>query len=133
MSRSRAKVSVAFRRPFEKWQIVYGREAEALVKLVQSGERGLSGIECGATRLAAYVHDLRHHFGLEIETKHEAHGGPFAGSHARYFLVSAVELGNVDCGMDGRLLPSLNAVSLRSVRCIHPARPTRVFWRRNAA
>lgn len=97
----RAKVAIAFWRPVGKWQIVYGREAETLTMLIDRGERGLSGLECGATRLAAYVHDLRHDFGLEIRTEHESHGGAFAGSHARYILVSAVELGNVET-VDGR-------------------------------
>lgn len=94
--KGRAKLSIAFRRPGEPWRIVRGREAQTLVQLVERGPRGLSGLECGATRLSAYVFDLRHEFGLDIQAKTETHGGTFAGNHARYVLLSPVELGNVD-------------------------------------
>ena len=77
--RSRAKVSIGFRLlPDGPWRIVRGREASTLWQLIERGSKGLSGLESGATRLAAYVHDLRHEFGLEIEAKAKLHGGPFA-------------------------------------------------------
>lgn len=67
---------------------VKGREAWALMHLINAGNAGCSPLEYPAIRWAAYVHDLRHDFGLIIETEHEAHGGPFPGSHARYRLKS---------------------------------------------
>lgn len=99
--KGRAKASIAFRKPGEPWRIVKGREAQTLTMLVERGSSGLSGLECGATRLSAYIFDLKHEFGLEIQTKREAHGGEFSGNHARYILLSPVELGNVDA-IEGR-------------------------------
>jgi hypothetical protein len=67
---------------------VKGREAWSLLHLIKAGARGCSALDYPAVRWAAYVHDLRHDFGIRIETEHESHGGPFPGSHARYRLVS---------------------------------------------
>ncbi|AZO11219.1 hypothetical protein EJ074_20590 [Mesorhizobium sp. M3A.F.Ca.ET.080.04.2.1] len=71
---------------------IYGREAWCLERLMAAGSRGCTPIEQPAPRWSAYVHDLRHKFGLVIETIHEPHAGPFAGSHARYVLRSEVEI-----------------------------------------
>jgi Winged helix domain len=66
-----------------------GREAWALLALVEAGERGCTPIDTPAPRWSAYVHDLRK-LGFAIETIRERHGGPFAGEHARYVLRSPV-------------------------------------------
>jgi hypothetical protein len=67
------------------------RQEWALRLLIGAGARGVSTLEVGAPRLAAYVHKLRC-AGVAIETQTEPHGGPFAGHHARYRLRSRVIL-----------------------------------------
>jgi hypothetical protein len=62
-----------------------GRERWALEALIAAGDKGCTPIDTPAARWAAYVHDLRG-MGAPIETLKEAHGGPFAGRHARYVL-----------------------------------------------
>lgn len=69
---------------------VVGREAQTLRMLVQN-KAGISSLHHPGIRLAAYIHDLRG-FGFSIETVHESHGGPFAGTHARYVLRSEVDI-----------------------------------------
>ena len=71
---------------------VYGRDAWALLELVKAESKGCTPIDNPGPRWSAYVHKLRHNFGLNIETIHEAHGGQFAGTHARYVLHSMVEI-----------------------------------------
>ena len=68
-----------------------GRVAQTLLCLVEAGERGITALEVStwALRLAAYVHTLRHDFGLDIETQREPHEG---GMHARYTLITPVEV-----------------------------------------
>jgi hypothetical protein len=68
-----------------------GREAWALGQLLAAGKRGVTPIHRPAPRWSHYIHMLRK-AGLEIETIHEAHGGPFAGHHGRYVLHSQVKL-----------------------------------------
>jgi hypothetical protein len=72
---------------------VNGREAETLLALTAAGPRGLTSLEAfragWAVRLAAYIHDLKHDFGVPIVATREEHDG---GSHARYFLVGRVEV-----------------------------------------
>lgn len=68
-----------------------GRDAWALAELLQAGERGVTPIERPAPRWSHYVYKLRG-FGFAIETNDEPHGGPYAGSHARYVLRSPVEV-----------------------------------------
>lgn len=70
---------------------VKGRDAWALSELMSAGEKGCTPIDTPAPRWSAYVHNLRN-AGIIIETHHEAHGGPFPGSHARYTLVSVVTI-----------------------------------------
>jgi hypothetical protein len=70
---------------------VNGKEAETLVALVRQ-KPGVSGWDFPGGppyRLGAYVHDLRHKFGLSIRTDNEPHAG---GWHARYVLLSDVEI-----------------------------------------
>lgn len=66
-----------------------GRERWALERLLAAGRNGCSPVDDPAPRWAAYVHDLRA-MGVEIETVHETHGGPFPGTHARYRLACRV-------------------------------------------
>ena len=70
---------------------VIGQVAKALVALVENGTAGVTALEVHswAYRLGAYVHTLRHDYGLVIETVHEDHEG---GWHARYRLMSSVSI-----------------------------------------
>ena len=69
---------------------VRGRDRWALESLIRAGDRGCTPIDHPGPRWSAYVHDLRHEHGLNIETVTEEHGPPFGGTHARYVLRSAV-------------------------------------------
>lgn len=69
---------------------VQGRDRWALENLIQAGAKGCTAIDHPGPRWSAYVHDLRHDHGLNIETITEEHGPPFEGTHARYVLRSAV-------------------------------------------
>lgn len=64
---------------------IKGRELWALERLIHAGSRGCTPITEPAPRWSAYVHKLRRR-GIPIETRHEAHGGPYPGNHARYIL-----------------------------------------------
>lgn len=61
-----------------------GREAQALLALVDAGATGITSLDMGqagwAIRLAAYIGDLRK-MGVPIVTEREAHDG---GNHGRY-------------------------------------------------
>jgi len=70
---------------------VRGRDAWALLELIAAGPKGCTPIDNPGPRWSAYVFNLRR-IGLSIETQHERHKGPFAGTHARYVLRSAVEI-----------------------------------------
>lgn len=69
-----------------------GREAWALDRLIEAGSRGCTPIEQPAPRWSAYVHRLRA-LGVPIDTRHEPHGGAFAGIHGRYILRAYVVKG----------------------------------------
>lgn len=71
--------------------MVRGRIAQTLYYLVEVADRGLTALEMGgwAIRLASYVYDLRHDYGLDIATITEPHDG---GTHARYVLRDPVEI-----------------------------------------
>ena len=71
--------------------VVIGRDAWALCALIEAGARGCTPIDAPAPRWSAYVFNLRR-MGFDIETLHEPHGGPYAGTHARYVLRSTVRL-----------------------------------------
>jgi len=60
---------------------VKGCDAWALSELMSAGDKGCTPIETPGPRWSAYVHNLRK-AGAIIETHHEAHAGPFPGSHA---------------------------------------------------
>lgn len=70
---------------------VIGREAWALLELVEAGNRGCTPIDNPAPRWSHYVWLLRGD-GFKVETVDESHAGPFAGSHARYVLHDNVTL-----------------------------------------
>lgn len=67
-----------------------GRNAWTLARLIEAGKQGCTPITDPAPRWSGYIHKLRRKYGLDIETIHESHGGPFAGRHARYVLKSRV-------------------------------------------
>ncbi len=72
---------------------IKGRYARCLHTLVQAGENGVSpAMDDPMPRWSHYVFWLRSHFGAVIETVAEKHGGPYAGTHARYVLRSNVVL-----------------------------------------
>jgi hypothetical protein len=70
---------------------VIGREAWALLELVEAGTEGCTPIDNPAPRWAHYTYLLRKN-GFLIETINEKHGGPFSGNHARYLLHDVVTL-----------------------------------------
>lgn len=70
---------------------VIGRDAWALRNLIAAGKRGCTPIDHPGPRWSHYVWKLRG-MGFVIETIHEDHGGPFAGTHARYVLHSVVTI-----------------------------------------
>ena len=89
------RLTIHFRRPPDgKPQFVVGRDAWALQELVRAGDAGCTPIDNPGPRWSGYVHNLRK-LGLAIETIHESHGGPFAGTHARYVLKSHVVLDGI--------------------------------------
>jgi hypothetical protein len=70
-----------------------GRYASTLATLVRAGEKGIRpAIDYPMPRWSHYVFGLRSHYGVVIETINEKHGGPYAGTHARYVLHSDVKL-----------------------------------------
>ncbi|RMF11365.1 MAG: hypothetical protein D6763_03260 [Alphaproteobacteria bacterium] len=68
-----------------------GRNAWALMELYRAGKRGCTPIDNPGPRWSAYVHNLRR-MGVNIATVHEAHKGPFPGTHARYVLESPIRI-----------------------------------------
>jgi len=69
-----------------------GRYAWALAELIRAGKNGCTPIDNPGPRWSAYVHKLRHEYGLQIDTLHEPHAGQFAGTHARYILQTPVSI-----------------------------------------
>ena len=69
--------------------IVSGRARWALECLLAAGEKGCTPIDTPGPRWSHYVWVLREE-GIQIETRSEKHGGPFAGTHARYILRSRI-------------------------------------------
>lgn len=66
-----------------------GRLLWALSSLMAKGGTGCTPISEPAPRWSAYIFDLRA-MGVQIETKHEPHAGPYPGTHGRYVLKSQV-------------------------------------------
>ncbi len=70
---------------------VKGRNRWALENLMMAGPQGCTPIDQPGPRWSAYTFNLRHEYGVEIETLHEKHGAPFEGTHARYVAKSRIE------------------------------------------
>lgn len=68
---------------------VTGRNLWALKQLIEAGPNGCTPITHIGPRWSAYVFNLRE-LGVQIETLHERHDGPYSGTHARYILQSRV-------------------------------------------
>lgn len=70
---------------------VSGQVVKALAALLSAGAGGVTALEVNswAYWLGAYVHTLRHDYGLTIETVREPHEG---GWHGRYVLHSPVSI-----------------------------------------
>ena len=66
-----------------------GRDAWALSRLIEVGEAGVTPLTEPGPRWSGYIFNLRR-IGLSVETRHESHGGPFPGTHARYVLRDVV-------------------------------------------
>lgn len=78
-----------------KQREVKGKPARTLCALVKAAGRGVTALELSNTwalRLSAYVHDLRHKYGVEITTKYEPHDD---GVHGRYVLISPVDITDI--------------------------------------
>ena len=69
---------------------VAGRDRWALEQLMATGKKGCTPIDTLGPRWSGYVFNLREQ-GIDIETVHESHDGPFTGRHARYVLRSRVQ------------------------------------------
>jgi predicted RNA-binding protein YlqC (UPF0109 family) len=75
--------------------LLKGRNAQAIRELVKAGRAGITaaGVSNWALRLGAYVHQLRHDYGLNIATQREEHDiGNSIGWHGRYVLETPVRL-----------------------------------------
>lgn len=70
---------------------VVGRDAWALKNLIDAGQSGCTPITTPGPRWSHYIYKLRK-AGFIVETIDENHGGPFAGTHARYVLRSQVSI-----------------------------------------
>ncbi len=71
-----------------------GKKAQTILALVRQGKSGITALELSNTwalRLGAYIHNLRHDYGLNIETQREAHDDE-GGWHGRYILITPVEI-----------------------------------------
>ena len=71
---------------------VLGRDAWALIEFHNAGAAGCTPFSQSGPRWGVYVLNLRNNQHFNIETIHEARGGMFAGTHARYMLHSHVEI-----------------------------------------
>jgi hypothetical protein len=76
----------------ERFVYPVGRDAWALANLIEAGNAGCTPIDNPGPRWSHYVFKLRHEYGLNIETIDEPHGGPYAGTHARYVLRETVRV-----------------------------------------
>lgn len=72
-----------------------GRAAWALAKLATAGSKGCTPITHPGPRWSHYTWLLRK-AGLDVETIHEGHSGPYSGHHARYVLKTALEVVEIE-------------------------------------
>lgn len=70
----------------------HGRDAWALLQLIDAGPKGCTPIDNPGPRWSGYVFNLKRDHGLAIVTHHEAHRGNFPGTHGRYVLMSELEI-----------------------------------------
>lgn len=85
-------IRVTFPNEPERPALVFtGRDAWAVQALSCAGSKGVTPIDTPGPRWSGYVFNLRR-AGLNIETIHEKHGPPFAGTHARYVLHDRVQV-----------------------------------------
>ena len=69
-----------------------GRVAWMARHLIDAGGRGITTAQLPpGVRVSDSILKLRRE-GIEIETQHEGHAGPFPGRHGRYLLRSRLEL-----------------------------------------
>ena len=71
---------------------IVGRDAWALERLIDAGDVGCTPISQPAPRWSHYIWKIRTKYGIAVETIDEAHGGRFAGTHARYIIRSEVAI-----------------------------------------
>lgn len=69
--------------------VVSGRNAWALIKLIEAAAKGCSTQETPAPRWSGYIHRLRQ-LGFDVETRQQPNIGLFRGRHARYFLTTRI-------------------------------------------
>jgi hypothetical protein len=76
---------------------VSGQSARTLAALVAAKSKGITALEVSswAYRLGAYIHTLRHEYGLNIVMRKEKHPG---GWHGRYMLETRLEIQSVKYG-----------------------------------
>lgn len=89
------KIAVLFKKQGQKQPcFVKGRNAQTLLWLIHKGAAGVTAAEVmnWALRLGAYVYNLRHTYGLDIQTVREPHEG---GIHARYVLGATVTIDDI--------------------------------------
>ena len=89
---SKRLVVIATLLPDGKQVKVHGRDAWALLQLVNAGPNGCTPIDNPGPRWSGYVFNLKRNHGLAIVTYHEGHKGSFLGTHGRYVLVSDVQI-----------------------------------------
>lgn len=99
-SHSRPQRILRYRFPDGAEREVRGKEARVLEALVKAGRRGVTALELSswALRLAAYVHGLRHEYGLPISMRLEPHIGGFYG---RYVLEAVAAILVKSYGKEG--------------------------------
>ena len=87
----RNKKWLTFDTPAGRSIITARQVGRTLAALVFAGGKGVTALEMSswAYRLGAYIHRLRHDYGLDIETFHEPHDG---GWHGRYVLHTPVRM-----------------------------------------
>ncbi len=93
------KYTITFKALFDgktKFYEVNGKAAKTLHALTIASSRGITACEMSGTwayRLAAYVHDLRQGYGMDIQTLREEHED---GWHGRYVLITPVEITDIE-------------------------------------
>ena len=90
--------ALSFETPTGRITIGSRQDRRTLLALVEADTKGVTALEMSswAYRLGAYVHRLRHDYGLAIETLRESHDG---GWHGRYILHTPCRI--VGIGDDG--------------------------------